>query len=155
MKLSEFKKHLEQLSTIGFQLPSGKMVEPYFHITEVGQTTKNYIDCGGTLRKESTVSLQLWSANDYDHRLNPQKLIDIINLSEEKLGIENAEIEVEYQGNTIETYNLDFDGTNFLLKSKFTDCLAKDKCGIPAEKPKVKLAELNEPNACTPGSGCC
>jgi hypothetical protein len=37
-----------------------------------------------------------------------------------------------------------------------TDCLAKDKCGIPPSKPKVRLSTLGaEEAACTPGSGCC
>ncbi|MXV38973.1 hypothetical protein GO491_09865 [Flavobacteriaceae bacterium Ap0902] len=155
MKLSELKNHLNNLDQITFKLPSGTMVEPHFHITEVGQTQKKYIDCGGTLRDEKMISLQLWSANDYEHRLNPQKFLDIINLSQGQLNLEDAEIEVEYQGDTIETYDIDFDGINFLLKSKFTDCLAPDKCGIPTEKPKIKLSNLNKDSACTPSSGCC
>ena len=57
---------------------------------------------------------------------------------------------------TIGKFNLDFDGTNFLLTSKLTDCLAKDNCGIPTEKPKVKIGEWKEKeNSCAPGSGCC
>ena len=35
-----------------------------------------------------------------------------------------------------------------------TDCLARDKCGIPAEKPQVKISELQN-SGCVPGSGCC
>ena len=73
-------------------------------------------------------------------RLHPEKLVHIIELSEDKLQIPDLEIEVEYQmKDTIGKFDLDFDGTNFLLISKLTDCLAKDKCGIPAEKPKVKI----------------
>lgn len=158
MKLSEIKKHLNTLKTIEFQLPNGTLVPNHFHVTEVGQITKNFIDCGGVVRKEKVVNFQLWEANDYDHRLHPEKLVHIIELSEKVLGIENLEIEVEYQGTTIEKYNLDFDGRTFLLTSKHTDCLAKDNCGIPEEKQKVKLSELNAPAAdscCSPSSGCC
>lgn len=155
MKLSEIKTHLQNLNTIGFQLPNGTMVPSHFHVTEVGKISKHFIDCGGTVRNEEVVNFQLWQADDYDHRLHPEKLINIIELSEKTLGIPNAEIEVEYQGSTIEKYNLDFDGVNFLLVSKATDCLAKDKCGIPEEKPKVKLADIPVQNACAPGSGCC
>ena len=52
---------------------------------------------------------------------------------------------------------LDFDGENFILTTKKTDCLAKDNCGIPAEKSKVALSELNKKAAscCAPDSGCC
>ena len=45
--------------------------------------------------KENVINFQLWSSTDYDHRLHPEKLVNIINLSEEKLGLEDAEIEVE------------------------------------------------------------
>ena len=45
---------------------------------------------------------------------------------------------------------------SFLFRSKIeTDCLAKDKCGIPEEKLKTSLSDLGSQNACTPGSGCC
>ena len=158
MKLSEIKKHLNTLKTIAFQLPNGVLVPNHFHVTEVGKVTKNFIDCGGTVRKEEVVNFQLWEADDYDHRLHPEKLIHIIELSEKVLGIEDLEIEVEYQGKTIEKYNVDFDGRTFLLTSKHTDCLAKDNCGIPEDKPTVKLSELNAPatdSCCSPSSGCC
>lgn len=155
MKLSEIKAHLQHLNTIGFKLPNGTMVPSHFHVTEVGKVTKYFIDCGGTVRNEEVANFQLWQADDYDHRLHPEKLINIIELSEKTLGIPDLEIEVEYQGTTIEKYNLDFNGVDFLLTSKATDCLAKDKCGIPEAKPKVKLAEIPVQNACTPGGGCC
>lgn len=155
MKLSEIKKHLAELDTIAFQLPNGELVPNHFHVTEVGKISKNFIDCGGTVRNEEVVNFQLWNANDYDHRLHPEKLINIIELSEKVLGIEDLEIEVEYQGQTIEKFGLDFDGTNFILASKQTDCLAKDNCGIPAEKPKVKLSEVNNEPCCAPDGNCC
>lgn len=155
MKLSEVKSALKSLETIGFLLPDGSLVPSHFHVTEVGKVSKHFIDCGGTVRQEDVVNFQLWNADDYDHRLHPEKLISIIELSEKVLQIEDHEVEVEYQGETIGKFGIDFDGTNFLLTTKQTDCLAKDACGIPAEKPKVKLADLNNASACTPGGGCC
>ena len=155
MKLSEIKNKLNKLEKIAFQLPNGELVPNHFHVTEIGKITKHFIDCGGTLRKEEVVNFQLWNANDYDHRLHPEKLLDIIQLSERVLEIEDLEIEVEYQADTIGKFGLDFEGQNFLLTNKETDCLAKDKCGIPNEKPKVKLSELNNESSCTPGGGCC
>jgi len=156
MKLSEIKSKLNQLETIAFQLPNGTLVPNHFHVTEVGKITKKFIDCGGTVRHEEVANFQLWEADDYNHRLHPEKLIHIIELSEKILNIEDLEIEVEYQGNTIGKYSLDFDGKNFLLISKQTDCLAKDNCGIPKEKPRVKLSGLqNQTACCTPDSGCC
>src|SRR5699024_1454834 len=133
----------------------GTLVPEHFHVTEVGKIQKHFIDCGGTERNEEIINFQLWNANDYNHRLHPEKLSHIICLSENALQIEDAEVEVEYQGKTIEKYGLDFDGTHFLLTSLQTDCLAKEKCGIPDEKPKVRLKNINKTTNCTPGSGCC
>lgn len=157
MKLSEIKSELKKLSTIAFQLPNGELVPSHFHVTEVGKITKNFIDCGGVIRNEEVVNFQLWEASDYDHRLHPEKLVQIIELSEEKLQIPDLEIEVEYQmKETIGKFSLDFDGTNFQLKSKLTDCLAKDNCGIPVDKLKVKIGEWKQKEpSCAPNSGCC
>lgn len=157
MKLSEVKKQLGSLSEVNFELPNGTLVPQHFHVTEVGQITKHFIDCGGTVRNEKVVNFQLWEANDFDHRLAPQKLNSIIELSEKVLAIEDAEVEVEYQAETIGKYGLEFNGENFVLTSKQTNCLASDKCGIPAEKLKVKLSDLqkSQQSCCTPGGGCC
>lgn len=157
MKLSEIKTHLQNLNTIGFKLPNGELVASHFHVTEVGKVSKHFMDCGGTVRTENVINFQLWEANDYNHRLHPEKLIDIIELSEKVLKLDNLEIEVEYQGATIGKYTLDFDGVDFLLKTTQTDCLAKDVCGIPKEKPKVALSQITQmaSNTCKPGSGCC
>ncbi|MBT2620351.1 DUF6428 family protein [Chryseobacterium sp. ISL-6] len=157
MKLSEIKEILPTLENVEFQLEDGTFVPEHFHVTEVGQINKKFIDCGGVIRDEKAVNFQLWNADDYEHRLKPGKLLSIIRLSEEKLGIEDNEIEVEYQSNTIGKYDLEFDGKVFVLKSKTTACLAQDACGIPSEKEKKNLSELpvNNSNACTPGGGCC
>ncbi|MES2565589.1 MAG: DUF6428 family protein [Bacteroidota bacterium] len=158
MKLSEFKNQLNSINELNFLLPNGTLVPKHFHVTEVGQITKHFIDCGGDVRNEKVVSFQLWEAGDYDHRLAPKKLNDIISLSEKILGVEDAEIEVEYQSDTIGKYGVEFNGKQFLLTSKTTTCLASDSCGIPAEKLKVNLKELQNENkgrCCTPGGGCC
>lgn len=157
MKLSEIKQILQSVENVEFQLEDGRFVPEHFHVTEIGKVTKNFIDCGGTIRKEEKVNFQLWNANDYEHRLKPAKLLHIIQLSEEKLGIEDSEIEVEHQDKTIGKYDLEFNGKNFILKNKLTACLAEDACGIPAEKEKKNLSELtsNSENSCRPGGGCC
>lgn len=155
MNLQEIKDVLESIEILKFQLPNGEFVPPHFHVTEIGAVKKHFIDCGGTVRKENKVNFQLWNANDYDHRLHPEKLIHILELSEEKLGLKNDEIEVEFQGETIQKFGLSFNGEYFLLESTQTDCLAKDNCGIPAEKPKVNLADLQKQTACSPSGNCC
>src|SRR5690606_1976263 len=132
------------LENVVFQLEDGSFVPEHFHVTEVGTTRKHFIDCGGVTRREEVVNFQLWNADDYEHRLKPGKLLHIITLSEEKLGINDAEVEVEYQSNTIGRYDLDFNGDHFVLKNKTTACLAQDVCGTPTIS-----------SCCTPGGGCC
>lgn len=154
MKLSEVKNALSKAETVTFKLEDGTFVPAHFHVTEVGQIAKKFIDCGGVVREEKVVSFQLWNADDLEHRLKPSKLLNIIKLSEEKLGIEDAEVEVEFQSITIGKYDLSFDGVDFLLLNKKTACLAEDACGIPSQqKPIVNLANLTQ--SCTPNSGCC
>lgn len=157
MKLSEIKKHLATAEAVNFKLPTGAYVPENFHVTEVGLVTKHFIDCGGTVRLEKVVNFQFFTAEDFDHRLKPKKLSDIIVLSENKLGIGDLEIEVEYQSDTISKYGLHFNGKDFQLVPKQTACLASDACGIPSVKQKVQLAELQTANqSCSaPGSGCC
>lgn len=157
MKLSEFKQKLAGLSQVPFHLPDGTSVPEHFHITEVGLIQKRFIDCGGTMRMENRINFQLWQAEDFDHRLQGQKLIDIIELSEKKLNLPDEEIEVEYQGATIGKYGLDWNGSGFELTSTQTACLAEDRCGIPSEKQKIKLVDLSPSSktTCTPGGSCC
>ena len=150
MKLSEIKNILPKLENVEFRFTNGVSVPEYFHVTEVGVITKNFIDCGGTVRNERVANFQLWNANDYDHRLKPLRLLDIITLSEQKLNIEDIEIEVEYQAETIGKFGLDFQNNVFVLTNKHTDCLAKDNCGILVEQ-LVPVAQ----SCCTPGGGCC
>lgn len=156
MKLSEIKQLLASAEHVSFQLENGSMVPEHFHVTEVGIVTKDFIDCGGTVRHEKKANFQLWDANDHEHRLKANKLIHIISLSEKVLGMDDLEIEVEYQAETIGKYDLAYDGTNFLLLSKQTACLAQEKCGVPIEKPTVQLKNLAASSTvCTPGGGCC
>ncbi|SFN54189.1 hypothetical protein SAMN05421738_11480 [Algoriella xinjiangensis] len=154
MKLSEIKTILPTLDNVEFQLENGTFVPEHFHVTEVGQIIKNFIDCGGTIRTEKVVNFQLWNADDFEHRLKPNKLLNIIQLSEDKLGMEDGEIEVEFQSETIGKYDLEFNGKHFILKNKQTACLAQDACRIPQAKVKVNLADVGT-SCCTPNSGCC
>ena len=155
MKLSEVKSALHQLNEVHFKLPDGTNIPQHFHVTEVGKITKHFIDCGGVERKEEVINFQLWTANDYHHRLHPDKMRSILQLAENTLCLNDLEIEVEYQSETIGKYGLMFDGKNFVLVSSLTACLAPDQCGIPVEKPKVKLADLNASGCCPPGGNCC
>jgi hypothetical protein len=157
MNVTDFKKHLKGLDELIFETPAG-LVPAHFHVTEIGLHIKQYVDCGGQMRSEKKASMQLWVADDLDHRLSSEKLIGIVESSELLFGIELLELEVEYQGQTIERYGLQFENGIFKLLSLKTDCLAPDLCGIPlktSDKKKVNLAELTQSSCCTPGGGCC
>lgn len=152
MKLSQVKQILNTLEEVHFELANGTAVPEHFHVTEIGSVTKHYIDCGGTIREEKVVNFQLWNANDFDHRLKPQKLQHIIELSEKALALKDAPVEVEYQSDTIGRYDLDFAGGKFILQPKNTACLASDHCGIPKEK--LPLSTLKT-SCCSSDAACC
>ena len=158
MLLSELKSHLSTSSYLNFKLPNGQLVPSHFHVTEVGVLSKEFVDCGGTFRTEKKLTMQLWVAEDIDHRLAPAKFLDILNLSNSIIKDEDLEIEIEYQNDTIGKYSLGFDNGNFELLATKTDCLAKDKCEVPVDKKKFDLADMTlveEGGSCTPGGGCC
>ena len=163
MILSELKSFLTATEQFAIALPSGELVPRHFHVTEVGEVTKRFIDCGGTRRDERRISLQLWSADDYDHRLAPGKLLHILELAERELGFGDLELEVEYQGgSTIEKYALTARGATLQLTGRATACLAREDCGLPpvpettASPTLVSIFDsAEEGSACTPGSGCC
>ena len=153
MLISAFKQTLSELDTLKFQLPNGEFVPAHFHITEVGNITRNFIDCGGVQRQENKLNLQLWVASDTDHRLDPTNLLNILQLAEKQLGNSNVEVEVEYQQITIGRYKLAFNGAVFQLINTQTACLALNQCGIPQEKPRVRVTASGL--SCNPNSGCC
>ena len=84
MKINDFKKLLAESKQISFKLPNGDLVPSHFHVTEVGRVQKDFIDCGGVVRNEVVANLQLWNADDYDHRLHPEKLLKIVEMSQDK-----------------------------------------------------------------------
>jgi len=150
MRLQTFKSKLENMSQLKFKLENGEEIPAHFHITEVGEISRKFIDCGGTLRENSKINFQLYVADDVDHRLAPSKLLGIVRKSERTLGLEDLEIEVEYQSGTIGKFELDSDGESFVLKSTYTDCLAKESCGIPEP-----VLTQNDSEPCCSGSNCC
>tara|TARA_Y100000385_G_C12963895_1_gene580961 strand:- start:191 stop:634 length:444 start_codon:yes stop_codon:yes gene_type:complete len=147
MLLSELKLTLNKIKTVEFTLPDGSLIPNHFHVTEVGQIDKRFIDCGGVLRKEAVINFQLYTADDFDHRLSIQKFKSLLDLSEKALLLDDLEIEVEYQTDTIGKYSLGFKNSRFFLISSYTACLANDQCGIPESKITT--------SKCTPDSNCC
>ena len=155
MKVKELVEVLKTQASIGFVLPNGNAVPAHFHITEMGLVLKNYVDCGGKMRNERSATFQLWVAGDTDHRMTSQKFMGIIAIADGLYGIQDLEVQVEYQQETIGVFDLNYNGEKFILQSKQTACLAEDACGIPVSKQKVSLSQLGDSNQCTPGGGCC
>jgi hypothetical protein len=149
MKLTELKNALEKVDTLIFKLENGNNIAKHFHITEIGIVDKKFIDCGGTLRSERKISMQLWESIDIWHRLSPEKLISIIKIAEEKLQLEDVEIEIEYQINTIGKFGIEFHENYFILTSTSTACLAPNNCIIPANIKDIAAS------CCVPSSNCC
>ena len=117
-------------------LPGGEAVPQHFHVTEIGGVRKNFIDCGGTQRVSSTCLIQCWVATDVDHRIGTKKVLKIVEMGEKVLAGDFLPVEIEYEEGVISQYPLDdLEVTNeavvFRLTTKHTDCLAKEKCGIP------------------------
>lgn len=135
-------------SAIHLMLPDGSFVPPHFHITEVGRVQKDFIDCGGTVRSLVSCMLQVWVADDRDHRLDTSRLNHILELGGPVLKTTELPVEVEYQSEAFTQYQvttLEVTPSGILLElgHKHTDCLAPDKCG-PVEA-----------RSCCGPSGCC
>jgi hypothetical protein len=157
MKISQFKSALQLAkpdSNPVFLQVNGLAITAHYHITEIGLVIKNYVDCGGVVRQERKASLQIWLANDIDHRLSAQKLLEIIEKSEQLFGLKDEELEVEYQGDTIETYGIMAQDFGFQLTAKKTTCLASDHCGISDHHLPEEM-QIKKSATCTPNSGCC
>jgi len=155
MKLTDVIQALPTMETLQFTLPNGTTVPSHFHVTEIGESKRRFIDCGGTIRHDNKIIFQLWTATDFDHRLQTDALSKIIEISQQKLSLPDAEVVIEYQGNdTIESYALDFNGREFLLIPLHTDCLAKDSCGTPLLSIQA-TDKVASSECCGVDSGCC
>lgn len=139
MKLKEFKILLEANRDKHFliQLPDQKQVPISFHVTEVGQISKTFIDCGGKTHSMQTCQLQVWVGDDVDHRLEAGKLADILELSKLIVSDDDIDVEIEYEDELISQYPIrnywvSDDAVTLHLTTKHTDCLAKEICLLPS-----------------------
>jgi len=133
-----------------FLLPDGGFIPTHAHVTEVGRVDKTFLDCGGTARRISCLSLQTWVADDIDHRLPAGKLADIIDRAAPILGNDDLDAEIEYEDGFISQFPVETAATQgefliFTLGTKHTDCLAKEIC----------LPKPQESSSCCTGTGCC
>jgi len=118
-----------------WMLPDKSFVPAHYHITEVGRVRKDFIDCGGTVRSTTSCVLQVWVANDLDHRLETTKLAGIMGVAAGLLGSDDLPVEVEYEEGVISQYpvggmEVTPSGLLFHLGTKHTACLAPEKCKV-------------------------
>lgn len=150
MTIIELKTTLDSEKGKGltFSLPDGNLVPAHFHLTEIGFVRKEFIDCGGTVRVEGKCLLQVWVANDVEHRVDVDKFLQILEHGKPVLPSEELPVEVEYEHPYIAHFpigglEISEEEVTIQLTLKHTDCLAKDVCGI------------DEVTGCAVGSGCC
>ena len=162
MTLTELKSRLQARPDLNvtIALPNGGRIPAHYHITEVGQVTKRFIDCGGTIRTSESCVLQTYfgSPKDDGHRLMASKLAHILELAKAILPSGELPVEVEYEDGLISQFPLVEAGPEggslvLHLGLKHTNCLAKDRCGLGDE------AEHAQPAGCgcaaTAAGGCC
>lgn len=139
MKLVELKTLLKNNGDKQFQiqLPSQNQIPISFHVTEVGQINKTFIDCGGKVHSSQTCQLQIWVGEDEDHRINAGKLASILELARAIVPSDEIELEIEYEDAVISQYpvaeySVGEDAVTLHLATKHTDCLAKELCLVPS-----------------------
>lgn len=135
--------------------PDGEPIEAHFHVTEVGRVQKDFVDCGGTVRRVVSCLLQTWVGDDTDHRITGGKLLKAIAAAAPILRDEDLLVELEYEAcNVVQLRVVAVErGAGALtvrLAKKHTDCLAKELC-----VPSSSAASGAGAGACKPGSGCC
>lgn len=116
-------------------LPSGEFVPAHFHVTEIGSVQKKFIDCGGVRRDSEFCVLQVWTANDVEHRLTAGRLAQIFELAEPIVGHADLPVVVEYGPEVAAQYfvsdvEVTPKGLLFVLVGKQTECLAPQRCGV-------------------------
>lgn len=115
-------------------------IPQHFHLTEIGRQNREFIDCGGTRRKTEHCVLQLWVANDLEHRLNSTKMLKIVNMGLDLFLHEIPEVYVEYEDistsqHPIVSCSTKEDEICFYLGQIHTACLAPEKCGVSCCQP--------------------
>lgn len=147
LTVAQFRRELARQPDLPlrFRLPTGALTAPHAHLTEVARVEKRFIDCGGTVRTQVSARLQVWSADDTDHRVGCAKALQVLGRGESLLGSDELPLEVEHDFPLLTAFpvlgcKVEPEGLVFLLGSTKADCLAPEVC---------------VPQACRPGAGCC
>jgi hypothetical protein len=126
--LAENQQHL-----VNFYLPNNFKIPKEFHITDIGSVLRSFIDCGGVIRNESYLQIQLWVGKDSNHRIKAEIVEKIIKKAKPVLdklpNLANSNIFIEYKDNIVSQYQIDSykitdKSIDFYLKHIDTQCLA-------------------------------
>ena len=135
MNLADFSQLLKDHPAHGIilELPDGTTAPAHFHITEIGAISKAFLDCGGKSHTEQTCVLQVWVADDYDHRIQAGKLGNILGKAQSLFDSSDIPVEFEHEAPVltrmpIKSHQIGEHKITFRLSYKKADCLAKDIC---------------------------
>lgn len=135
MTVKELNELLASNPDKGIQIAfQDNIVPAHYHVTEVGRVTKQFVDCGGTFRQHDSCLIQIWTANDKEHRVDTNKLSKIMQVASSLLE-DRLPVEAEYGEGAASQYRLESCGVSdkmvmLAFEPKKTNCLAPDKCGI-------------------------
>ncbi len=142
MTVAELRSALEAAPTLPLTVlwPDGDPIEAHFHVTEVGRVQKDFVDCGGTVRRTVTCLLQTWVGEDTEHRITAAKLLKAFAHGAAVLGagVEALPVELEYEACNVIQFRVvavERDAERFVVRlgGKHTDCLAKELC-VPSAR---------------------
>lgn len=149
MTVSELRRALEAAPTLPLTVlwPDGNPFEAHFHVTEVGRVQKDFVDCGGTVRRTVTCLLQTWVGEDKEHRITAGKLLKAFDHGAAVLGAGDLPVELEYEACNVIQFKVvavEREEDRFVVRlgGKHTDCLAKELC-----VPSARMGGV--------GAGCC
>jgi len=138
MNLSEFRSLLSEnpFCSLTLTLPNGELVPAHYHITEVARSEKSFIDCGGKRHQQSACVLQVWLADDFDHRLETGKLARVMTMAEDLFAdCDAGELPVLFEHEapvltrlTVGKSEVTDSDIVLHLALQHADCLAKDLC---------------------------
>jgi hypothetical protein len=160
MLLHELRSLLTDYSDRHFRirLPEGDAIPLSFHVTEIGHVHKTFLDCGGTRREIETCQLQIWVGEDYNHRIETEKMAAILERGKTVIPDDTVPVEIEYEDQVISQYTISnheiTDEAVILdLAHKHTECLAPELCGLPTI---TRLPAIDgKGNTLCGISGCC
>ena len=150
---------------ITFHLPDKTLIPAHYHITEIGAIRQDFIDCGGEVRADSHLQIQLWLGKDTEHRITASTLLNILshsesitskltNLSQQAIYIEYKaeQATIKYSITDMQVQNEQDEIINIYTAYLPTQCLA----ALRHEKEKQVNNSTNSCcNTSSCGTSCC